>query len=280
MTRLFKSFATSLLLVSLVKAGKAQYYYKDLIVTTQTAAQWKLYKDNKVKGVTLSSFEHDGKPTEGFQGQQDMGDLHLITTHTRTASTPESWLFAWYSPTGWPTRTVDSSDTYRSVSEYKYDPQGRILSITNTAIETDNHLNDVEVHLWTYDAKGKPTGMLKIKNTTDTTFVRFVQDEKGNIVEEHATRNQADLPTIYYYYDATGHLTDIVKYNIKARRLLPDYVFEYEGDELSTMLIVYQGTSDYQKWYYIYDDKELKVNETVYNKQKEMLGHIEYNYKF
>src|SRR5262249_53590455 len=138
--------------------------------------QWKLYKDNKVKSVTLSSFEADGKPSEDFQGQQDMGDLSLITTHTRTKGTPESWLFAYYSPTGWPTRTVDTSDTYSSTSEYKYDPQGRVLSITNTSTETDNHVTAVEQHLWQYDAKGKPTGMLKIKNTTDTTFIRFVQD--------------------------------------------------------------------------------------------------------
>jgi len=280
MAPVLKSFFGSLLLILLVKVGNAQFYYKDLIVTAQTARQWKLYKDNKVKGVTLSSFEADGKPSEGFQGQQDMGDLTLITTHTRVKDAPESWLFAYYSPTGWPTRTVDTSDTYNSTSEYKYDPQGRILSITNTSTETDNHLTVVEQHLWQYDAKGKPTGMLKIKNTTDTTFVRFVQDDKGNIAEEHATRYKVDLPTVFYYYDTTGRLTDIVRYNRKAQRLLPDYVFEYEGDKLATMLIVYEGTSDYQKWYYIYDDKGLKINEAVYNKQKEMLGHIEYNYKF
>ncbi|HEY4209583.1 MAG TPA: hypothetical protein VGM31_22310, partial [Puia sp.] len=187
MTRLFKSSVASLLLILLVKFGSAQYYYKDLIVTAQTASQWKLYKDNKVKGVTLNSFEHDGKPSEGFEGQQEMGDLSLITTHTHVKGSPESWLFAYYSPTGWPTRTVDSSDTYRSVSEYKYDPQGHILSITNTSTETDNHLTAVEEHIWRYDAKGRPAGMLKIKNSNDTTFVRFVQDEHGRIVEEHAT---------------------------------------------------------------------------------------------
>jgi len=275
-----KSFCGILLLISLAQPGTAQYYYKDLIVTAQTASQWKLYKDNKVKAVTLSSFNAKSEPVEGFEGRQDMGDLTLIKTYTHTAATPESWLFTWYSPTGWPTRTVDSSDTYRSVSEYKYDPQGRLLSITNTSVETDNHLTAVEQHLWQYDAKGKPTTMLKIRNTTDTTFVRFVQDEKGNIAEEHATRYKIDLPTVFYYYDTAGHLTDIVRYNKKAQRLLPDYVFEYEGDKLSTMLVVYQGTTDYQKWYYLYDDKGLKVNETVYNKQKEILGHIEYNYKF
>jgi YD repeat-containing protein len=280
MIRVFKPIFSTFLLISLVKIGCAQFYYKDLIVTSQTARQWKLYKDNHVKSVTLGSFEHNGDSSKGFQGWQNMGKLDLITTYTRTEGSPESWLFAYYSSAGWPARTVDSSDTYRSVSEYQYDAQGRVQSITNTSTETDNHLTAVEQHLWKYGPNGKPSGMLKIRNSTDTTYIRFVQDDKGNVAEEHATRYKVDLPTVYYYYDSAGRLTDIVKYNIKAQRLLPDYVFEYEGDRLSSMLVVYEGTSDYQKWYYIYDDQGLKVNEAVYNKQKEMLGHIEYNYKF
>src|SRR5258707_1762377 len=111
MLPLFKPFSGSLLLILLVNVCSAQYYYKDLIVTTQTAGQWRLYKDNKVKAVTLSSFEANGQPSEGFQGQQEMGDLTRIITHTRATGTPESWIFAYYTPTGWPSRIVDSSDT-------------------------------------------------------------------------------------------------------------------------------------------------------------------------
>ncbi len=280
MIPLFRSFAGSLLLVMLTSLCSAQYYYKDLIVTAQTASQWQRYKDNKVRSVSLASFEANGQPSEGFQGQQDMGDLSRIVTHTQTAATPESWIFAYYSPGGWPTRIVDTSDTYRSVSAYTYDAQGRLTAIINTSTETDNHLKDEEQHLWQYDANGKPTGMLKIKGGNDTTFVRFVKDEKGNIAEEHATRNHSDLPTVFYYYDAAGHLTDIVRYNQKARRLLPDYLFEYEGDKMTTMLVVPAGSSDYQKWYYQYDANGLKTKETCYNKQKQLMGRIEYTYKY
>lgn len=269
-----------MLLVTLTGLCSAQYYYKDLIVTAQTAGTWQLYKNNKVKSVSLSSFESNGQPSEGFQGQQDLGDLSRIITHTRTAGTPESWLFASYSPGGWPTRIVDTSDTYRSVSDFSYDAQGRLTAIVNTSTETDNHLKDEEKHLWQYDAKGKPTIMLKIKGNNDTTFIRLVQDEKGNIAEEHATRNHNDLPTVYYYYDTAGHLTDIVRYNVKAHRLLPDYLFEYEGGKMTTMLMVPAGSTDYQKWYYQYDDHGLKTKEVCYNKQKQLMGRIEYTYKY
>src|SRR5689334_5987527 len=117
MVHMFKPLSGILLLVFLAKVGSAQYYYKDLIVTAQTASQWKSYKDGKVKAVTLSSFEANGQPSEGFLGQQEMGDLTRITTHTRTAATPDSWIFAYYLPTGWPSRIVDTSDTYQSLSE-------------------------------------------------------------------------------------------------------------------------------------------------------------------
>jgi YD repeat-containing protein len=280
MVPFFKPFSVSLLLVLLTSLCHRQYYYKDLIVTRQTADQWQRFKTGNVKAVSLSSFEASGQPSEGFQGQQDMGNLSKIITHTRTAATPESWIIAFYTPGGWPTRIVDSSDTYRSVSEYRYDDQGQLTAVVNTSTETDNHLKEAEAHLWQYDAKGHPTAMLKIKGASDTTYVHLTLDDKGNVTEEHATRNRIDLPTVYYYYDDAGHLTDIVRYNRKAARLLPDYVFEYDKDKLSTMLIVPEGSSDYQKWYYEYDEKGLKTKESCYNKQKELVGRIEYTYKF
>ena len=86
--------------------------------------------------------------------------------------------------------------------------------------------------------------MLKIMNGTDTTYVRFIPDEKGNIGEEHATRNGEALPIVYYYYDDNNRLTDIVRYNMKAQRLLPDNIFEYREDgKMTSLLAVQEGGS-------------------------------------
>lgn len=266
----------------LVQVCNAQYYYKDLVVTRQTTAQWKLFKDNKVRSVRLISYERDGSPSEGFQCDQELArDLSLITTHAKSTGTPESWIFADYSPAGLPIKITDTSDTYRSVSGYQYDAEGHLLSITNTSLETDNKFTEVEQHLWQYDphAGDKPTAMLKIRNGADTTFVRFVRDEKGNITEEHSTRNHIDLPAVYYYYDSANRLTDIVRYNDKAQRLLPDYIFEYDAGELpASMMVVREGGNDYQKWIYEYNDRGLKIKESCFNKKRELLGRIEYQY--
>ena len=263
---------------------QAQYLYKDLVVTRQNNARFQLYQENHVKSVALNSLEANGQPTEGFLGEQEVsGDYSRLVTHTRTAGSTDSWLISQYSK-GRMTRNTDTSDTYQSVTDYQYDTAGHIMSITNTSTETDNHLTDVERHLWSYDPAhpGKPASMLKIKNGTDTTYIRFVSDDKGNIGEERSTRLGVALPTIYYYYDADNRLTDIVRYSVKAQRLLPLDIFEYEEGRLSSMLVVpEEGNSFYQKWYYTYDDeKGLKTKEACYNKQKELLGSIEYQYTY
>ena len=272
----------SLLLLLLARVCSAQYYYKDVVTIRQNEARMQLYRDNKVKSVKLNSFERDGSPTEGFTGSQEISaDGSRISTHTKATGSPESWIIATYSPQGITLKTTDTSDTYRSVSDYQYDAQGRIQSILNTAIETDNHLKDLELHLWQYDASGKPSAMIKVKNNTDTTFIRFVLDEKGNIAEERAVRNKTELPAIFYYYDADNRLTDIVRYSLKAQRLLPDNIFEYgEGGRLSSMLVVPEGSNQYLKWLYEYNEKGLKVKESCYSREKELLGRIEYQYTF
>jgi YD repeat-containing protein len=273
-------FTGSMLLIVLTQVCYAQYYYKDLVTTRQNERRWSLYNENGVKSVKLSSFERDGKPAEDFTGDQEVSGESLMT-HTKASGNTESWIIATYTPQGLTRKITDTSDTYRSTSEYQYDANGRLSSILNTSIETDNHLRDVEQHIWSYDAAGKPSSMLKIKNGNDTTFVRFVLDEKGNVAEERAMRNKTDLPVIYYYYDTDSRLTDIVRYSLKAKRLLPDNIFEYGDDgRTSSMLVVPDGSNDYLKWIYDYNEKGLKSKESCISRQKELLGKIEYQYNY
>src|ERR1700753_1997055 len=109
---------TGLLLLSLTKVCKAQYYYKDLVATRENTTRWKLYKDNHVQSVKLNSFMGDKPDTSaGFAGDQQVSsDYSQITTHTKSASTPESWIIASYNSQGQTLKITDTSDTYRSVS--------------------------------------------------------------------------------------------------------------------------------------------------------------------
>jgi hypothetical protein len=282
----FAGFSLLITLILLTRVCNAQYYYKDLVVNRENTARWLSFKGNHVKAVTLSSLEADGKPTDGFAGTEQVSADYLhITTHSKSSGTGDSWILADYSSLGQGLiRDLDTSDTYENVSVHRYDDQGRIISISDTSTETDNHLVDVEQHIWTYDPAhpDKPLSMLKIMNGHDTTYVRFILDGKGNVSEERSSRLGVALPPFYYYYDADNHLTDIVRYNARAGRLLPVEMFEYgEGGRVSSALIVpEEGNSFYEKWYYEYDDKGLKVKDFCYNKEKELLGSVEYSYTF
>lgn len=277
-----KPYLYCLFLLFFCQAAIGQFYYKDIILTQQAVDKWKIYQHNNVKLVNILSYEANDQPVEGFTCEEKMSpDYSEITTHTHSTFSPESNLVCYYDKNGLLKKSVDVSDRLTSTTEYDFDSQGHVISITNSSAASDTSQPDVEQHQWEYDSQGNPLGMLKIKNTKDTTFIRFVKEEKGNIAEEHATRNKINLPVIYYYYDDSNRLTDIVRYNENAKRLLPDYIFEYNSEGyLSVLLSITEDSKDYQKWYYQYDDKGLREKESCFNKQKQLMGRIEYRYSF
>ena len=197
-----KELTVLLLMLVLALGVSGQYYYKDIIVTRQTNAKWSLYRANKVKSVKVSSFEANGKPTEGFDCRQTVSvNFAEIRTNTLSNVSTASLLIASYDAKGYIEKTVDTSDTYLSTTEYTYDGEGHVLMINNSSVETDTHIKNTENHIWTYDQQGHPISMLKIRNGSDTTYVLFVADESGNIGEEHPIRHGVELPKIFYYYD-------------------------------------------------------------------------------
>lgn len=275
-----KPFLFFICLVFLYHSSVGQFYYKDLILTRQAAEKWKNYHQANVRSVTILSFEANDQPVEGFTCEEKVSpDFSQIITHTHSAFSPESNLVCDYDKNGLLKKSVDQSERLTSSSEYDFDSQGRLVSINNTSAASDTSLPDTEQHQWVYDSQGKPVSMLKIKNNKDTTFIRMVMDEKGNPVEEHAIHNKIELPAIYYYYDEGGRLTDIVRYNDNAKRLLPTYIFEYGNKGiLTSMMSIPEDSKDYQKWYYEYNEEGLRIKETCFNKQRQLLGRIEYRY--
>jgi hypothetical protein len=203
-----------------------------------------------------------------------------LVTYTKTADAGESYLTTIYNLEGSLLRTIDSTDDIVSTSSYAYDNNNRLTELSIDTRAADNSSTIREKHIWQYDLSGKPAKMLRIKNGTDTTIVNFLLDEKGNVSEEETLRKGISQGKVYYYYDEKNRLTDVVRYNVRAKRLLPDYIFEYEGDELSTMTLIPEGSDDYQKWYYKYDENGLKQVDFCFNKKNELLGKVEYVYQF
>jgi hypothetical protein len=259
--------------------ASAQYYYSDIVSTKQINAQYHLLKTSGVKSVELSSFERNSEPTDGFKGSQKIDQKeNKVATYTRTNGTGEAFFTAWYNNQDMLVHSIDSSQEAVDESFYEYDAQNKLLLI-RTRSHSDN-VSTTETHQWQYNENGIASGMTRIRNNMDTLTVTMTLDEKGLVTEEKTFKKKQPQGTVYYYYDTQNRLTDIVRYNLKAKRLLPDYMFEYnENSQLKQMISIPEGSNNYLTWRYLYNEKGLKKMELCYSKDKELLGKVEYVYQ-
>jgi hypothetical protein len=268
-------------LIAAASTASAQYFYKDLIGTRETTDMMKIYLANKVSRVQVNSYDaQDTKSDDIFVEQFFSAQNMTLKTVTRTDSSDESVLLSYINGEGQVIKTLDSSEEIKSITTYTYNTAGLPESVVSITTDTSNTISEKEEHLWSYK-DGKPVRMLRIKNGVDTMYVNFKLDDNGNVAEENATRKGLKNEPVYYYYDSKGRLTDIVRYNNKAKRLLPEYMFEYSpSNQLIQRITVPANGSKYLIWRYLYDNRGLKIKEAIYDRYKQLNGKVEYLYSF
>ena len=278
-----KIFVTTLILFVSVawNSSSAQFYYQDIVSSKSNHEQYQLFKKNKVTKITLKSSEADGAPSEGFAFEQNFNNSYSqLKTTTALKNGSKSSLVNYYNSTGYLYRTVDSTGESVSIYDYSYDSLGRPLTVLNTSRAIGEKAKSTEVHFWQYDVKNFPVKMLRIRDDKDSSEVKFLIDEKGNPIEEQSFRKGVAGEKVYYYYDEQNRLTDIVRFYDKLGKLIPDYTFNYYPDgNLSEMMTTQKGGADYFIWKYAYAETGLKSKELCYNKQKKLVGRIEYEYE-
>lgn len=267
----------ALIVLAFIKAD-AQYYYSDIIGTKQTNQQYRLLRAFQYKRVNAVSYE-GGQPSKDFLLEQVItDDGRKIITHSASIGNMESYFISNYQNNK-VNKTVDSGNNAINTVMYEYDNTGKVTSTSAASKDFDGTFTNEERHIWSYNAKGLPEKMMKIKNKTDTTLVTFVYDD-DNVAEEKWTKNNRIIETYYYYYNPKKQLTDIVRFNRKAKAMLPDYMFEYDTKgRITQMTQTQSGSANYLIWRYTYNENGMKEKEIVFNKQKEMLGRIEYKYE-
>ncbi|HEY1022710.1 MAG TPA: hypothetical protein VGE06_10390, partial [Flavisolibacter sp.] len=205
----------------------AQYYYKDIVGTRESNALVTTYRNNSVQQVTMKSYTVNNTPLEDLSVQQAFSpESKTLLTITKTPYQPASYLTSFFDEEGRMIKATDSSAGNVSTTTYGYNQQGQ-LQVIHTAFGDSLAALKTDEHNWQYDAQGRISKMLRIKNGKDTAVVSFVLDENGNVIEEQETRRFIKEEPYYYYYDAKNRLTDIVRYNKKAARLMPEQMFEY-----------------------------------------------------
>jgi hypothetical protein len=279
-----KILATSLLfcLTLLVSETEAQYYYRDIVITQQSNQQFQLLKKNKVSKVKMKSYEASGEPTEKFFMEQTLNSgFTQSRTITRNDGLPENHVVNNYTFQGQLSRNVDSSKESSSVYEFQYDTKGKITTIANYSKGYDEKNRTTELHHWKYDENDKLVSMWRIRGVQDSMEVKIEKDSSGKVIGEKTFYKEKLQNEIYYYYNDLGLLSDVVRFNERSGKLLPDFMFEYDPEgRIIQMISTQQGGSNYIIWKYEYNERGLKSKETLYNKDKRRMGWIEYQYEY
>ena len=258
----------------------AQYYFNDIVSTQQSNDQYKLLRTQKIKKIKATSFEADNTITEGFALEEEISMdgkriiLSTVTTGGRSSVTNRFYELNKLKRTQTVNNGIDTK------TEYVYNDKGQVLKITLTSTDTAMKSTLVEAHEWAYNESGQPNLMLKIKNKTDTTVIELIKDEQGLVIEERWKKKNRTLETYYYYYNNKKELTDVVKYNTRLKKLIPDFQYEYDTNgRISQMTQISLSTANYFVWKYTYNDKGLKQQEVGFDKEKKVVGRVEYSYE-
>ena len=260
-------------------AANSQYYYKDLVAAADITRLMKTYTANNIKKITAKGITPESGSSSEFSEVGEINGTTLkVTTNNNKAIATLKYNF---NDRGQLISSVDSAINVKSTSTYAYDANGKIISISNTASDADSSgdFSQTEVHQYIYK-DGKLDKMWRIIHKTDSLEVRFVTDENGNVIEERNFRRGVLADPVYYYYDDRNRLTDIVRFNYKANRLLPDFLFEYDdNDRVIQKITTTSGNNlGYLTWRYLFDEKGLKTKEALFNKDKQLQGRIDFSY--
>jgi hypothetical protein len=264
----------------LLNQASAQYYYRDIWTNQQVNKEFGLLKSDGIRAINLKSFEADGSESEGFFAQKKIDKNYLSSQmNSKSNVTEQSILITYYSPDGKVLKTIDSTSSTSSHTDYRYDGKGRLKKVIFYSRADEDSTAIGEEHEYFYSTTGLLTGMIKKKMNNPYSTISFKSDDKGNVTDEEETVKGESAKKYYYYYDDSNRLTDVVHFNDRLGKLIPDFAYQYNEQGLADWLtITKEGTSDYVIWRYHYNEHGLRDIEKLFSKDKKIVGTIEYQY--
>ena len=238
--------------------------------------------------VTATGYTPQGSKATDFAEVHEIKDNGRTLKISRNSNLTYSSFYQRFDEQNRVISIIDTSLGIQNLSTYEYDPAGRIISIENKVKDPATEIDMVELHRWFYNKEGQVEKMWRTINGSDSLEIRYIPDEKGNPGEEHSFKNGYETDVLYYYFDEKNRITDIVRYNKKAKKLLPDEIISYDdADRIIQRVTSTPGDNlrqttwvGYFIWRYIYDNKGLKTKEALFDKEQQLSGKIEYSYTF
>ncbi len=262
--------------------NKGQYYYRDLVSHQENLEKFSRLKKARVVSSTVTSYEQNGAPSEGFSLRQQCNPGYTqVRTIMEVPFSGRMSMTNYYTTDGRLYRTTDSGYQTYTTYEYGYDSVQRLVRIVQRAQASGEKSVTAETHRWEYDERGFPLRMIRLKGQGDSSEVKLVTDEAGRVLEEFTMTNGTPGEKTYYYYDDAGRLTDIVRYQARAGKLVADMMFDYdEQGRIKQRITLDQGTRAQTTWIILYNEQGLVAEEKCYDTQKKLAGRMAYQYVF
>jgi hypothetical protein len=259
---------------------QAQYYFNDLMANIQTHRQYKLLRALKVKKITATAQESANSTPETLLTEEISTDGKRIIIYTYQQNGKTSRTTTQYEM-GKLKKSESNNKGVESSTLYSYNETGLPTLIQSTTKDTFLSSITGEAHQYYYKQDGSPDYAYVIRNQSDTILVNFTTDNQKLVLEEIWTRRKKEIEKYYYYYNDKQQLTDIVRFNAKSNKLLPDFVYTYnEAGNVIQMIQVPRTGNNYITWKNIYNEKGLKTTENCFNKEKQLLGTIVFSYDY
>jgi hypothetical protein len=273
------------LLLAAANQLSAQYYYSDILSTKELEIKQALHKKLRVRQIQANGMYPDGNEKTGYTEisylSRQYDTLILSKNQDQQAQTTTTI----YDKEGRILKQHEKQEDFENQLIYWRKPDGKIYKIENQIRDSSDEWKLKEIHLWAYDKNEIPNRMYRILNPSeaipDTTILELKKDSSGNITEERMFRKEKETNFFYYYYDEAKQLSDIVRYNSRWKRLLPDLIFEYHknGTIAKRMQLAGSVESTYLIWTYSYTDNGLLQEEALLDNRKQLKGTIRYQYK-
>ena len=276
----------ALIWIGFAPTTEAQYYYSDLIGIRQVETKQQRFKTLHVRQILgtavlpTGEVQTDFKESYEISAQADTLQQIQLQAGARTNTT------LIFSNNGQLAEQMEKRAGFTSQITYSRNKQGYIDRIENRFSDSLSEFQQREIHLWSYNATGSPQKMWrileKIDGVLDSTEIQLTIDSTGLVTEERSFKRGRETGFFYYYYNESGQITDIVRFNSKFNRLLPDQLFEYDAAGNMTQRMQLTGSRDvtYLIFRYGYQTNGLLSEEALFNNRKEHQGSIRFSYLF
>lgn len=273
-----------------ILSANAQYYYQDIYNTLETNRQHEQYRANRVQSVRILSLDAQKQPSPGFHCSKTFSpDYRQTTTVTKSFSTGADRLISFFDTEGKIIRTIDSAANSTSQTRIYYNRSGKIdslvfLSYAAEQMKTDSFLRYNaryrlrETHIYYYDSSGVVKKMERKKNNRLYSTIYFEKDGAGHVFKEYEKNNGRP---VYYYKYKNNRLTDVFHYNNRRKKMIPDYLFDFdEQGRLTTKTVVLANSHNFLEWHYSYNQKGQINKQLCYNDDKELQGSLIFKYRY